>query len=228
MEFKWSGHQHLLPAGLHRRRTLVSEKEKLTQYEIDLSTVKDSLKKAGKRCPSTRKMCNKEETALQTLQFEVRQLNEEVKRTQRRMTTLEQDIRVVEEQEKTVSKRASAAKQERQQKEKKRGSLTDKIATLKTTISVLDKDLRFSQEQRSQQVQYAGECSKRRNEWNNQCTLLGERLIQTKQRHDTLVANRVALLKRKEGHEKEITNVSLQHTELLHTNRKFGRNRSLF
>ena len=93
---------------------------------------------------------------------------------------------------------------------------------MKSTISSLDKDLRFSQEQRSQQVQHAGECSKRRNEWNNQCTLFGERLIQTKRRRDTLLANRVALVKRKQSHEQEITNVGRQYTELIHTNRKLA------
>ena len=82
--------------------------------------------------------------------------------------------------------------------------------------------MRFSQEQRSQQVQHAGECSRRRNEWNNQCTLLGERLIQTKQRRDALVQSKDALSKRKRALEVEVETIIQKHTELLHSNRKLA------
>ena len=207
---------------LNRRRTLVSEQKRLVEFEQVHEKANQALAKARDAVALKRQERALLQAALQDLQSEIRRTSEELMRRKRLLQNLNNDVSALEIQVKTVEKRAEAYALERSQKEHKRLELQQEVKTLHSSIAAFDKELRFSQEQRVQQLKHAGECSKRRNELDKQCTLLGERLIQTKQRRDALAASITALKKRKLSYENEILSIKKQHTELVNSNRKLA------
>ena len=140
---------------LHRRRTLVEEQGKLGELEELLTVAKDDLRVVREQVTSSKEALQQTEERLQLIQFESRQLTEDVARSKRRVQTLLQDIASVKTQQKNIAQRMASAIQERREKQQKRELLNEKITELRSNISKLDTDLRFSQEQRSQQVQHA-------------------------------------------------------------------------
>ena len=207
---------------LHRRRTLVAEQTKVQDLQKSAAREKERLSIAMSNVTTQREQLQTSKGVLETLQIEIRRVQEDKTRLERLSNGLSQDISAVKRQLQEQETAASKISTERSAKLQQQGLLRLEQAEIKRTMGEADTDLRFSQEQRTQQLKHAGQCSSRRNEADNQCSLLGERLIQTKQRRDSMAQSLQSLYRRATTKKQEIADFQKQHTELLNSNRQLA------
>ena len=207
---------------LHRRRTVVAEQAKLQGLQKDVAQEKERLSVAVSKVNGQRIHLQESKGVMEALQMEIRRVEEDKSRLERLGKGLAQDVSSVQRQLHAQETASTKIVAERTSKLQQQDSLQSEQSKIKHTMGTADTDLRFSQEQRTQQLKHAGQCSKRRNEADNQCSLLGERLIQTKQRRDSMAQSIQHLHRRAVTKRKDIVEVQKQYTELLHSNRQLA------
>ncbi len=207
---------------LHRNRTLVAEKEKLHRLSVELGQQIDHLSTFKEQSHQAKEALKIARDSVNDIQEQRRNLTEQKQRNQRQTKQLQQDIQALSKQIAEQAQNAQRSQTEITDKSNRKVSLQAEKQQLHQQISDTDTDLRFSQEQRQQQLRHASQCSKRRNEADNQCSVFGERLVQTKRRRDEVAQNLAGLHRRLATKKKEVESLERTHTSLLHSNRQLA------
>ena len=172
---------------LHRKRVLANEREKLETLLLQSQEQLAIVEEARIGVQVAQEGVEQTKSILQNGVVTLRDLEQQIQNRLREQKSLQQSQQRMERQLTSLQDLSVQRENERVEKLNRRTQLQAEQETLRQSREDADRQLRVHQSQRARQVQHARSCNDQKQESEQQCMVLGERLIQAKQRRDAIV-----------------------------------------